>query len=228
MRNGFIYEWVNTTNGIKYVGRHEGFTDDGYIGSGPKFVQAYNSNPEHFVRTILWEGDITNSQELAEIEDSILGKIDPKHLYYGSDRKYYNQVNNSYGFTSEENPMKNTETVKQMVQTQKELGYLDPYSYSIAKYGIDGYSKLRSNISIGNKNGAGNRGTTKTDLHKKRIANAVKARHKIITNSGRKPKYSKEYLADLIDEFGYQGAADKLNLSYNALYHMYRRKIKCI
>ena len=226
MRNGFIYEWVNTTNGLKYVGRHEGTTDDGYIGSGPKFVQAYKLNPEHFVRSILWEGTITNSKELAEIEDSILDTIDSVHLYYGNDRKYYNQVNNSYGFTSEGNPMKNPETVNQMVQTRKEMGCLDPYANAVAKYGIDGYSKLMSEISVGNHSGAGNKGKTKTELHKQRISDSVTAKHKVDDKSGRTPKYSKEYFISLVDKMGYQSAADELGLTYDAVYHMYRRKTK--
>lgn len=37
---GFIYEWTNTTNGMKYIGSHKGNIDDGYTGSGKRFLNA--------------------------------------------------------------------------------------------------------------------------------------------------------------------------------------------
>lgn len=40
MYAGFIYEWTNKKNGMKYLGSHVGTIDDGYIGSGKRFLNA--------------------------------------------------------------------------------------------------------------------------------------------------------------------------------------------
>jgi hypothetical protein len=34
---GFIYEWTNKINNMKYIGAHTGREDDGYIGGGKRF-----------------------------------------------------------------------------------------------------------------------------------------------------------------------------------------------
>jgi hypothetical protein len=39
---GFIYEWTNKKNGMKYLGSHVGTIDDGYTGSGKRFLNAVN------------------------------------------------------------------------------------------------------------------------------------------------------------------------------------------
>src|SRR5579859_2478352 len=54
--DGFIYHWTNNINGKRYVGRHEGSIDDGYIGSGVAFTRAIKKyGIENFTRTILEE-----------------------------------------------------------------------------------------------------------------------------------------------------------------------------
>jgi hypothetical protein len=40
MYAGFIYEWTNKVNGMKYLGSHKGRIDDGYTGSGKRFLNA--------------------------------------------------------------------------------------------------------------------------------------------------------------------------------------------
>lgn len=34
---------------MKYIGSHIGDINDGYIGSGKYFINAYNKNPEFFI-----------------------------------------------------------------------------------------------------------------------------------------------------------------------------------
>lgn len=46
MKFGFVYCWTDSTNGKTYVGSHMGSTDDGYIGSGIKFLNAYKKRPD--------------------------------------------------------------------------------------------------------------------------------------------------------------------------------------
>jgi group I intron endonuclease len=51
---GFIYEWTNKLNGMKYIGSHKGKVDDGYKGSGKRFLNALNKyGLDKFERTIL-------------------------------------------------------------------------------------------------------------------------------------------------------------------------------
>lgn len=51
---GFIYEWTNKVNGKKYIGKHKGRTDDGYIGSGKYFKKAFKKyGAENFNRQII-------------------------------------------------------------------------------------------------------------------------------------------------------------------------------
>ena len=50
----FVYEWSNLKNGMKYIGSHFGFFDDGYISSSNHFNSIYKKYPDIFVRKILF------------------------------------------------------------------------------------------------------------------------------------------------------------------------------
>ena len=51
---GFIYRWTNTLNGMMYIGSHLGNIDDGYIGSGIRFLNAVHKyGIENFDRDII-------------------------------------------------------------------------------------------------------------------------------------------------------------------------------
>jgi len=52
--SGFIYEWTNKLDGMKYLGSHKGTINDGYTGSGKRFENAKNKyGIENFERTIV-------------------------------------------------------------------------------------------------------------------------------------------------------------------------------
>jgi len=52
--SGFIYEWTHTTTGMKYLGSHKGTIDDGYTGSGKKFLNAVKKyGIDKFSRSII-------------------------------------------------------------------------------------------------------------------------------------------------------------------------------
>ena len=167
---GFIYEWTDKKTGLKYIGRHEGTIDDGYIGSGTKFIVAYRKRPEDFSREILYEIN-TSIEELISKEEECLSNIHDDHLYYGIDRKYYNQVRNSSGYTSTNNPMKNPEMVAQMLETRTVKGsHKNPWVRTIEKYGYEGARAIKSKNALGNTHGMGNKGKPKSDEHKRNIA----------------------------------------------------------
>ena len=52
--SGFIYEWTNKLDGMKYLGSHKGTINDGYTGSGKRFGNAINKyGIENFERAIV-------------------------------------------------------------------------------------------------------------------------------------------------------------------------------
>lgn len=84
MYAGFIYEWTNKLDGMKYIGSHKGTIDDGYTGSGKRFENAKKKyGIENFERAIL---------EYVEFPTDIL----LKEQYYldkfdcAKNKRYYN------------------------------------------------------------------------------------------------------------------------------------------
>jgi hypothetical protein len=54
MYAGFIYEWINIKNGMKYLGSHKGTITDNYTGSGKRFLNAVRKHGiETFERHII-------------------------------------------------------------------------------------------------------------------------------------------------------------------------------
>ena len=55
--DGFVYIWTHTESGKRYVGKHRGSPDDGYIGSGKAFKAAVKKyGLTSFVRRIIYSG----------------------------------------------------------------------------------------------------------------------------------------------------------------------------
>lgn len=93
--SGFVYKWIDTSNGMYYIGSHKGTPDDGYIGSGTWFMRAYSKRPDSFVREILYIGE-----DYRELEEFIL-----EELNAAKDKFSYNLKNAAIGFgTKESNP----------------------------------------------------------------------------------------------------------------------------
>lgn len=55
--DSFVYEWVNKYTDMRYIGKHTGSIDDGYIASGKYFLENYTTNPKQYYRKILWQGE---------------------------------------------------------------------------------------------------------------------------------------------------------------------------
>lgn len=88
---GFVYMWTNTQNNKKYIGSHCGKIDDGYIGSGKYFRNAFTKNPEVFNRTILEY--FYDKKDQFIIEQKYLDRI--KNIM--EDDEYYNLSNKANG-----------------------------------------------------------------------------------------------------------------------------------
>lgn len=88
----FIYRWTNIENSMKYIGSHIGDIDDGYIGSGKYFINAYRKNPDSFRREILEiiEGDDVKYR-IKDLEEYYLNKynVSEDPLYYNISTKYF-------------------------------------------------------------------------------------------------------------------------------------------
>jgi hypothetical protein len=226
--HGFIYEWTNTVSGLKYIGKHQGTPDDGYIGSGTVFRNSYNKHPETYVRSILWESNDTSSDELKSKEEEFLSAIADDELYYGSNRKYYNQVRNSSGYTSEENPMRNAEVVKRMLATKISEGTLsNPHKNTVAKYGDEQSRKMQARP--GNKFGAGNKGLAKTEEHKTNISKSISNMYtrkkesgtQITSNSGRPKTVDYSIILTTVQQKGFKIAATELGLPVSTVRSRY-------
>lgn len=77
--DAFVYMWVNTNTGRKYIGYHTGTDTDGYIGSGVQFLQEYNASPDKFIRTILARG---TSKQMYKLETMLLLLLEEQEGYY--------------------------------------------------------------------------------------------------------------------------------------------------
>jgi len=77
---------------MQYIGSHIGDIDDGYVGSGKYFINAYNKNPEFFSREILEfiEGDDVKSI-IKEREEYYLNiyEVSKNPLYYNITERYF-------------------------------------------------------------------------------------------------------------------------------------------
>jgi hypothetical protein len=60
MKYYFIYKWTNYITFEYYIGKHYGTTDDGYTGSGTKFIKKYRHNPGSWYREILFRSNDLN------------------------------------------------------------------------------------------------------------------------------------------------------------------------
>ena len=53
LNESFVYKWIQTDTNEYYIGVHRGSVDDGYVGSGKKFLNKYRKYKTKFIREIL-------------------------------------------------------------------------------------------------------------------------------------------------------------------------------
>jgi hypothetical protein len=78
-KEAFVYMWLNTKTGRKYIGYHAGSPNDGYIGSGVQFLQEYNANPSDFIRTIIAQG---GDKAMYKLETMLILLLEEQEGYY--------------------------------------------------------------------------------------------------------------------------------------------------
>lgn len=166
---GFIYQWIDKHTGLIYIGRHEGDPTDSYIGSGTVFITEYLARPTDFEREIIWCTHESVAALIAK-EEELLSSIPDDELYHGCNRKFYNQVRNSSGYTSIDNPMRLPEIAKKMMDTKKRMGInRNIWENKVNKHGYDAACRLNAK---GDKSAGGkaNKNKPKSEEHKKNIS----------------------------------------------------------
>jgi hypothetical protein len=196
---GFIYEWTDVKTGLKYIGKHKGTLDDGYICSSLILLEEYKKRPSDFVRQILWYSDHTSDSELCSIEYKYLSEIKKDEFLFEQNQKYYNQSNNGN----------------------------DPYTNSLLKYGAENLKILKSQSMKNNKHGTGNKSKPKSEEHKRNISERIKEKYRngeVVNNGkngGRKPVVSFELTVEIYNKFGFVDGAKYFGISYEAFRSRY-------
>ena len=77
----FVYLWTNKDTDRKYIGKHKGTINDGYVCSSETLIAEYNECPSRFIRTILAYG---TDEEMHELETQLILTLraTKSHLYY--------------------------------------------------------------------------------------------------------------------------------------------------
>lgn len=109
---GYVYEWTNIKNGMKYIGSHYGSVDDYYTGSGRDFMIAYKNAPDDFVMTVL-EYICQDRKELVLLTEKkwldSVPNIKDHPLYYNLN----NDAVGGFGYINQEHISKRATTLKQ-------------------------------------------------------------------------------------------------------------------
>jgi len=109
---GYIYEWTNNENGLKYIGSHYGSVEDYYVGSGKNFTLAYDANPENFTMQIL-EYVIKNDKTLVLVTEKkwldSVPNIKDNPLYYNLN----NDAVGGFGYITKDHIVKRATTLKE-------------------------------------------------------------------------------------------------------------------
>lgn len=110
--HGYVYEWTNTKNGMKYIGSHYGAVEDYYTGSGRDFMIAYKHAPNNFAMAVL-EYISKDNKELVLLTEKkwldTVPNIKNNPLYYNLN----NDAVGGFGYITKEHIVKRANTLKE-------------------------------------------------------------------------------------------------------------------
>lgn len=194
----FVYRWEDTVTGEYYVGVHRGTPDDGYVGSGVRFLSKYNKRPGRFYREILAEYDsyedaLAHEANIITVDiiesDNLCLNMKPGGIGGGAKwdacrwEKFYN--------SSRE---KNSESNKKTWGSKSDEE-MKAFGKKISE-AIKGKKKPKG---FGAKVSSFQKGREKSEIEKKRLGNASRGTV-FINKNGKNTKIKKnllpEYLAD--------------------------------
>lgn len=115
---GYVYEWKNNKNGMKYIGSHYGSINDSYKGSNIRFLRTYKKNPNNFEMKVLEYLTEDNKKYLLEKEQYWLNtiyNIKDNPLYYN----LKNEATGGWSFISKKLIKKRANS---LVKRQKKYG----------------------------------------------------------------------------------------------------------
>ena len=109
---GYVYEWTNVKNSMKYIGSHYGSVEDYYTGSGKDFMIAYVHAPTDFVMEVL-EYIFKDDKKLVLLTEKkwldTVPNIKNHHLYYNLN----NDAVGGFGYITKEHIVKRAITLKE-------------------------------------------------------------------------------------------------------------------
>lgn len=118
---GFVYKWMDSSNDMYYIGSHCGSVEDGYVGSGRHFKNAYKKRTEVFEREILYVGE-----HFLELEDLILKTLDASN-----DDKSYNMIN--CATINHKDKRRSEDTRKKQSEVRIGMKFSDEHKANISK-----------------------------------------------------------------------------------------------
>ena len=141
---GYVYQWLNTSNNMKYIGSHYGSVDDSYLGSSKWFLSSYSRNQEDFVMEVLEYIINDDTKKILRCEQRWLDKIED----IKSNPEYYNLKNEAEGGWSHLTEQHIIIRAKTLVEKHQKFGLseaeLDSYSHKIQtrlnRWAINGFS----------------------------------------------------------------------------------------
>lgn len=146
---GYVYEWLNTVNGMKYRGSHYGSIDDSYKGSSNWFLSAYNKRPDKFIIRILEYIQVDDKKQILICEQKWLDKI--KDIK--SNKEYYNLKNEAQGGWSHISLNQIKQRSKTLIKKHNQFGlsiiekksYISKIQTRLQRWNKKGYSKKELN-----------------------------------------------------------------------------------
>lgn len=158
-RYGFVYLWTNIINGKMYVGSHYGHVDDGYVGSGFAFKDAWLVHgAESWIREIIYIGD-----DYRSVEEKILLRVNARE-----NKMFYNLINSSTGFApGVEHPMFGKPSALRGTKKAPEFGKAISERMSGQNHPMFGKHHTEESKA---RIGAANRGKTLSPEHRQKIS----------------------------------------------------------
>lgn len=169
-----VYKITNNINGKFYIGMHQTKNlDDGYMGSGKRLKLAITKyGEENFTKEILFIFDNENDMRLKEKELVVIDEEISYNLCDGG-KGGFGYLNRT-GLNITGVSKRDYKSISRKVQEAKR-GKVYVVSEQTRKK-ISDKNKI-SNASRGKKNSEALRGKPKSEEHKRKIAESLKARH---------------------------------------------------
>ena len=169
-----IYKITNKANGKIYIGKHQTEDlNDGYMGSGKRLKDAIKHyGMDNFEKKILFQFDNEtdmNAKEAELVTESFVNEDSNYNMCPGGNGGF-GYINNS-GISKFKGKRHTEETKLKILKSREYYTHSEETKQKISQ------ANDRTNKSRGEKTSKALRGKTKSEEHKRKIAEAIKKRH---------------------------------------------------